>query len=40
MADGADNAIEALNGFRLAGRPLAVNVDRPRPAERHAPSRN
>jgi RNA recognition motif-containing protein len=29
MADGADNAIAALNGFRLDGRPLAVNVDTP-----------
>lgn len=33
MADGADGAIDALNGFRLEGRPLAVNVDRP-PAPR------
>ena len=24
-----DGAIDALNGFRLEGRPLAVNVDRP-----------
>lgn len=29
MADGAENAIGALNGFRLDGRPLAVNVDAP-----------
>jgi RNA recognition motif-containing protein len=29
MADGAENAIDALNGFRLAGHRLAVNVDRP-----------
>ena len=29
MADGAENAIAALNGFRLDGRPLAVNVDDP-----------
>jgi cold-inducible RNA-binding protein len=27
MADGAEDAIAALNGFRLEGRPLAVNVD-------------
>jgi cold-inducible RNA-binding protein len=33
MADGAENAIGALNGFRLEGRPLAVNVDAP-PAAR------
>src|SRR5947207_2214390 len=26
MADGADAAISALNGFRLEGRPLAVDV--------------
>jgi cold-inducible RNA-binding protein len=31
MADGAENAIDALNGFRLDGRPLVVNEDRPRP---------
>ena len=30
MADGAENAIGALDGFRLDGRRLAVNVDRPR----------
>jgi len=30
MADGADNAIGALNGFWLEGRPRAVNEDRPR----------
>jgi hypothetical protein len=29
MADGADNAISALNGFYLEGRPLIVNEDRP-----------
>src|SRR5262245_16188535 len=42
MADGAENAIAALNGFRLNGRPLAVNVDeqpsrgKRRPARRPA----
>jgi len=30
MADGAENAIAALNGFRLEGRPLVVNEDQPR----------
>jgi RNA recognition motif-containing protein len=29
MIDGAENAIDALNGFRLDGHRLAVNVDRP-----------
>jgi len=28
MADGAENAISALNGFHFDGRPLAVNEDR------------
>jgi len=30
MTDGADNAINALNGFRVEGRRLAVNEDQPR----------
>ena len=39
MADGAENAIGALNGFRLEGRRLAVNVDAP-PAPRERGRRN
>jgi RNA recognition motif-containing protein len=34
MADGAEDAAAALDGFRLDGRPLAVNVDAPPAARR------
>src|SRR3954468_10732567 len=34
MADGAENAIGALNGFRLEGRRLAVNLEAPPPRGR------
>jgi len=43
MADGAENAISALNGFWLEGRPLIVNEDRTRHQRRDeepVPGRN
>jgi RNA recognition motif-containing protein len=39
MADGGENAISALNGFWLEGRPLIVNEDRPRQLRRGGRSR-